>query len=179
MRIIKSAGINTWPPKLKDQEISAADVLRWFTEADVHKRYTVPELDICDRVAYQISKAFELSKCPPKTIISDETRYLARRYLKSLRKDFEAARTLALDPDTMLTDIIAMNAPCTERRPAEPVRELARNVATIASAAWRTAKKAPRGTDPSGALVGFVRASLAALGHELTHEQISWLLKSE
>jgi len=179
MRIIKSAGINTWPPKLKDQEITATDVRRWFIEADLHNRYTSPTLEVCEFAAYQICKAVELSKCPPSKTISDETRTLAKRFLKSLRKDFEAARMLGLDPDQMLTGIIDTIAPCAERRRFEPVKELARNVAQIACAAWRVAGKAPRGTDPASPPVAFVQASLSALGHALTHEQVSWLLKSE
>jgi hypothetical protein len=130
--------------------------------------------------AYQIAKAFEGSKCAPlKTIVSDETCSIAKRFLKSLQKDFEAARTLGLDPDDMLNGVFDTIAPCTERRRHEPVKELARSIAQIGSAAWRQAGKAPRGTDPSGALVAFAQAALAALGHDLTHERVSWLLSKK
>ena len=117
MRLIKLTGVNTWPPQLENQEISAEAVRKWFIEADIHGRYTAPALEVCHLAAYQIYKAVEVSRSlPSKTIVSDETRALAKRFLKSLRKDFEAGRTLGLDSDEFLAGVSDAVLPCTEQR---------------------------------------------------------------
>jgi hypothetical protein len=158
-----AAGVAT--PRFPPPEIQ-----RHFREADRAGRLTVPDLEICAKVAARIEVVFPLLfESPLRPPVSSVTRKHARLFMRHLRRDREAIKTLGASEasmrgwDALVEDSEAALSPFLA--PATRVDKsaaLATSMAHLARAAWRTSGRGrePRDVGPESPIVKFVAAAL-------------------
>jgi len=174
----------------KDQvRILASDVWIWFKAAGT-ARLTIPDTEMCERVANRINGIVGLGK-PIAYPVSRETAKYFKLALYHVRKDrnivatagctgkmpFEASpEAMQAFDDAIAAAESALQPFLVRARDDGSGQEFCQSVAAVARAAWRLSGREPRDFAPSSPIVSFVVLAATGCGFKYDAECVSaWL----